>query len=81
LQKKWVSSALKTAQGSGTVAMITTSAIMAGLQESADQLAFHPVYLLIAIGFGSVTISWMNDSAFWVVGKLSGFNEKQTLQS
>jgi GntP family gluconate:H+ symporter len=23
----------------------------------------------------------MNDSAFWVVGKLSGFTEKQTLRS
>lgn len=76
-----ISAALKTAQGSGTVAMITTSAIMAGLLESADQLTFHPVYILIAIGFGSVTVSWMNDSAFWIVGKLSGFNEKQTLQS
>ncbi|MEX0770590.1 MAG: SLC13 family permease [Balneolaceae bacterium] len=76
-----ITSALKTAQGSGTVAMITASAIMAGLLESTDQLAFHPVYILISIGFGSMAVSWMNDSAFWVVGKLSGFNEKQTLQS
>lgn len=76
-----ITAALKTAQGSGTVAMITTSAIMAGLLETTGPLSFHPVYILFAIGFGSVTVSWMNDSAFWVVGKMSGFNEKQTLQS
>jgi GntP family gluconate:H+ symporter len=25
--------------------------------------------------------SWMNDSGFWVVGRLSGFTEKETLKS
>lgn len=28
-----------------------------------------------------MTVSWMNDSAFWVVSKLSGFTVKQTLNS
>src|SRR2546428_1556413 len=26
-------------------------------------------------------VSWMNDSGFWVVGRLSGFAEKETLTS
>ena len=35
----------------------------------------------MAIGFGAMMLSWMNDSGFWVVGKLSGFTEKETLKS
>ncbi|HVR37334.1 MAG TPA: hypothetical protein VMS21_15975, partial [Methylomirabilota bacterium] len=31
--------------------------------------------------FGSMILSWMNDSGFWVVAKLSGFTEKETLKS
>ncbi len=31
--------------------------------------------------YGSMTVSWTNDSAFWVVSKLSGFTTKQTLNS
>jgi len=76
-----ISSALKFAQGSGTVAMIITSGIMFPMIESAGKIEFHPVYIFAAIGFGSLTISWMNDSAFWVVGKLSGFTEKETLKT
>jgi GntP family gluconate:H+ symporter len=26
-------------------------------------------------------LSWMNDSGFWVVGRLSGFTEKETLKT
>jgi len=35
----------------------------------------------MAIGFGAMMLSWMNDSGFWVVGKLSGFTEKETLKT
>ena len=78
----WIIAAtMKIAQGSGTVSMITTSGIMVSLLEATDSLPYHPVYILISIGFGSLTVSWMNDSGFWVVGKLSGFTEKETLRS
>jgi GntP family gluconate:H+ symporter len=75
-----ISSILKFAQGSGTVAMITSAGIMLALMESIV-LPFHPVYVFLAIGFGSFTLSWMNDSAFWVVSKLSGFTEVQMLRT
>jgi GntP family gluconate:H+ symporter len=39
------------------------------------------MYIFLAIGFGAMFLSWMNDSGFWVVGKLSGFTEKETLKS
>ena len=44
-------------------------------------LPYHPLYIFLAIGFGSKMLSWMNDSGFWTVSKLSGFTEKETLQS
>ena len=40
-----------------------------------------PAYVFLAIGFGSITLSWMNDSGFWVVQKLSGFTEKEMLKT
>jgi gluconate:H+ symporter, GntP family len=76
-----ISSVLKFAQGSGTVAMITTAGMMFSMLQDQNPLPYHPVYIFIAIGFGSMTLSWMNDSAFWVVGKLSGFSVPQTLKS
>ena len=69
---------MKIAQGSGTVAMITASSIMAAVLQDGN-LPFHIIYVFAAIGFGSLAVSWMNDSGFWVVCKLGGFTEKETL--
>jgi GntP family gluconate:H+ symporter len=76
---------LKIAQGSGTVSMITTSGIIAAIIGVGGGemmvLPYHPVYLFAAIAFGSQVGSWMNDSGFWVVCKLSGFTETETLRT
>ncbi len=78
----WIIAAvMKIAQGSGTVSMITTASIMAGILTGADPLGYPPILILLSIGFGSLTISWMNDSGFWVVAKLSGFSQKETLKT
>ncbi|MDA1313553.1 MAG: gluconate:H+ symporter [Acidobacteria bacterium] len=71
---------VKIAQGSGTVAMITASAIMAPLLLSAD-LAYHPVYVLMSIGSGALIGTWMNDSGFWVFRTMTGLTEIETLQT
>jgi GntP family gluconate:H+ symporter len=76
-----VAAVLKIAQGSGTVAIITTSGILAALIGDGSALPYHPLWIYLAIGFGSMMISWMNDSGFWVVCKLSGFSEGETLRS
>ena len=60
--------------------MITTSGIMTSII-SKGELGFHPIYIYMATGFGSMFVSWMNDSGFWVVGRMSGFTEKETLKS
>lgn len=71
---------LKVAQGSGTVAMITVSAIMAPLVLETPP-GFHTVYVACAIGSGSLVGSWMNDSGFWVYKQMSGLTETEALQS
>jgi GntP family gluconate:H+ symporter len=75
-----VSAVIRIAQGSATVAMITTSSMIYPML-SAHTLPYHPIYVYLAIGFGSKMLSWMNDSGFWTVSKLSCFTEKETLQS
>ncbi|MDA1013494.1 MAG: SLC13 family permease [Planctomycetota bacterium] len=72
-----ITAAVRTAQGSATVAMITAVGILSGL---ASELTFHPVYLALAIGCGSKPIGWMNDSGFWVITKMSGMTEAEGLK-
>lgn len=79
-----VAAVIRVAQGSATVAMLTTAAMISPLMDSAvaaGTLPYHPVYIFCAIGFGAMFFSWMNDSGFWVVGRLSGLTEKETLKS
>ena len=78
----WVIAAvMKIAQGSGTVSMITTSAIMAAIIGPDYHLPYNEIYLLLSIGFGSLFVPWMNDSGFWVVAKMSGFTEREALST
>lgn len=72
---------LRIAQGSATVAMLTTSAMVYPIMTSGSGIPYNPIYIFLAVGFGSFGCSWMNDSGFWVVSKLSGFTERETLQS
>lgn len=70
-----VSAALKTAQGSSTVALITTSALMAPLLEPLGFVGGAAKALVVlAIGAGSMVVSHANDSYFWVVTQLSGMD-------
>ncbi len=75
-----ISAVIRVAQGSATVAMMTASAIMFPIISN-GRLPYHPIYIFLAIGFGSKMISWMNDSGFWTVSKISGFTEQETLKS
>ncbi|MBT5690285.1 MAG: hypothetical protein HN675_10360 [Opitutae bacterium] len=78
----WLATAVvRIAQGSATVAMITGVGLMSAVIGDGSMLDYHPLYVFLAIGFGSITLSWMNDSGFWVVQRLSGFTEKETLKT
>jgi GntP family gluconate:H+ symporter len=76
-----LAAAIKTAQGSSTVAIVTTAGIVAPLltllgldSETAKALT------VVAIGAGSMVVSHANDSYFWVVTQFSGMSVKQGYQ-
>jgi H+/gluconate symporter-like permease len=75
-----ISAFLKVAQGSSTVAMIVASGMMVALM-SRGTLPYHPVYIAMAVGTGSLMGSWMNDSGFWVYAKMGGLTEGEALRS
>ena len=60
--------------------MITSVGMFSAFADPA-QLGFHPVYLALAIASGSKPLPWMNDSGFWVIGKMSGMTERETLKT
>ncbi|MBN2314314.1 MAG: hypothetical protein JXM79_10320 [Sedimentisphaerales bacterium] len=72
---------MKIAQGSGTVAMITASSMIAAMIPSMKSLGYHPAYLATAIGGASMMGSWMNDSGFWIFVKMMGLTETEGLRS
>ena len=76
-----IASVMKISQGSGTVAMITASAMVAAMVPSMKSLGYHPAYLATAIGGGSMITSWMNDSGFWIFVKMTGLSEAEGLKS
>ena len=75
-----LASVLKFAQGSSTTAMIVTSGMIVAMTDPAS-LSFNPVYLALAIGAGSLVGVWMNDSGFWIVAKMGGLTETETLRT
>nr|WP_300306528.1 GntP family permease [Halomonas sp.] len=67
-----VSAALKSAQGSSTVALVTTSALVAPmLGDLGLNSEMGRVLAVMAIGAGAMTVSHANDSFFWVVSQFS----------
>ncbi|MDO4427538.1 MAG: GntP family permease [Moraxella sp.] len=77
-----VSAALKSAQGSTTVALVTTSALVApmlpliGLDSDMGR-----VLCVMAIGAGAMTVSHANDSYFWVVSQFSKMSVPQAYKA
>jgi gluconate:H+ symporter, GntP family len=70
-----IAAALKSAQGSGTVAIITTASLMAPLLTSLGlEAPFARSLVVVAIGAGAMIASHVNDSYFWVVTQLSGMS-------
>lgn len=70
--------AIKTAQGSSTVALITTASIMAPLMTSLGfDSEIQRALVVVAIGAGAMVVCHVNDSGFWVMSRLSGMDIKQ----
>lgn len=72
-----VAAAFKTAQGSSTVALVATSALIAPLLAGIGLDSLNgKVLAVMATGAGAMTISHANDSFFWVVTQFSGMDVK-----
>ncbi|MGQ4510091.1 GntP family permease [Dermabacteraceae bacterium P13147] len=72
--------ALRLAQGSATVALLTTAALVAPAVEAAGMSSLGLACIVLAASAGSVFASHVNDSGFWLVGRLMGMDVKTTLQ-
>jgi GntP family gluconate:H+ symporter len=75
-----VTALIRMAQGSATVAMVTAIGMFGALAKG-GALGCHPVYLALAIGFGSKPFPWMNDSGFWLITRMSGQTPGETLRN
>jgi GntP family gluconate:H+ symporter len=74
--------ALKSAQGSSTVALVTTASIMVPLMPALGlDTEIMRVLTVLATGAGAIAVSHANDSFFWAMTQLSGMNIKQGYQS
>ncbi|MBK9391148.1 MAG: GntP family permease [Bacteroidetes bacterium] len=73
-----IAASFKTAQGSGTVAIITGASLMAPLLEPLGMDSpMAKALVVVALGSGSLMASHVNDSYFWVVTQLSKMNVNQ----
>ena len=72
-----ISAALKTTQGSSTVAIITTSSIFFPLLPILGMdNELGKVWVIVSLGVGSMTVSHANDSYFWIVSQMGGLDIK-----
>ena len=76
-----LTSVLKTAQGSSTVAIITAASIVLPLLPALGLSSENGRLLcVLAMGGGSMMISHANDAYFWVIAKFSGVEMKTMLK-
>ena len=72
-----IAAAIKSAQGSSTVALVTSASIIFPMMTSLGfETEIQKALVVIVIGAGSAVVSHANDSFFWVVTQMSGMNVK-----
>lgn len=77
-----IAALLKTAQGSSTVSLVTTSALLAPMLPQLGLTAPLDLALMVmAVGAGAMTVSHVNDSYFWVVSQFSGLKVTDAYKS
>lgn len=77
-----IAAALKTAQGSSTVALVTTSALLAPMLPALGFTSDAAKALVVmAIGAGAMTVSHANDSYFWVVTQFGSMKVNQAYKA
>ena len=76
-----IAACLRVAQGSATVALTTTAALIAPIVAGADYSQIQICAIVASVAAGSVVLSHFNDSGFWLFKGLYDVDEKTTLRT
>ena len=76
-----IATCLRVAQGSATVALLTTAGLIAPAVDAADLSRLDVTLVVVAIACGSTVLSHVNDSGFWLVGRFLEMDVKTTLRT
>lgn len=76
-----IAAAVRVAQGSATVAMVTAAGLITPLLEMVGMTGPALGLIVIAIASGATVLSHVNDSGFWLVNRYFGMDVKDTLKS
>ena len=72
---------LRASQGSATVAIITTTGLLAAAVEAGGYSTVQTALILAAVGFGAFGLSHVNDSGFWIVTRFLGLSVADGLRT
>ncbi|PPF45363.1 GntP family transporter [Pseudoclavibacter sp. AY1F1] len=76
-----ISLALRAAQGSATVAILTTAGLLSASVLGGDYSTIQVALLALAMSFGALGLSHVNDSGFWVVTRYLGLSVADGLRT
>jgi gluconate:H+ symporter, GntP family len=76
-----ISLALRAAQGSATVAIVTTTGLLSAAVSSGGYTPAQIAVIVIAIGFGALGLSHVTDAGFWVVVRYYGLTVSDGLKT
>jgi gluconate:H+ symporter, GntP family len=76
-----ISAALRLAQGSATVAIVTTAGIVQPVVAAGGYSQAQLALIVIAVSAGSIIASHVNDGGFWIVAKYFNMSVKDTLKT
>jgi GntP family gluconate:H+ symporter len=76
-----ISLALRAAQGSATVAIVTTTGLLTAAVQGGGYTPVQIALIVIAIGFGALGLSHVTDAGFWVVVRYYGITVADGLKT
>jgi gluconate:H+ symporter, GntP family len=76
-----ISLALRAAQGSATVAILTTAGLLSQAVAAGGYSPLQVALVNLSIGFGGLGLSHINDSGFWIVTKYLGLSVADGLKT
>lgn len=76
-----LAAAVRVIQGSATVAMLTACGLIIPMLDPLGLSGAQLAAVTIAIGGGSIVLSHVNDSGFWLANRFFGLTEIQTLKT